>query len=103
MKLFFIDKYNELGNCLKELKKYEIENVERKEDCKLKMTKNDSIIFCDGNDFDGLEKLKNIIVLIKNKEKKYVWKLINNYKTIDVIDFEMPVEYICERIERLVK
>ena len=24
-------------------------------------------------------------------------------KTIDVIDFEMPVEYICERIERLVK
>lgn len=103
MKLFFVDKYNELRNCIKELKNYDIENIERKEDCKFKMTKNDFVVFCDDNDFDGAEKLKNIIMISKQKEKKNIWNIVNNYKTIDVIDFEMPVEYICRRIERLVK
>lgn len=103
MKIFLVDKYNELGKHLRKLEKLDIVSVEKKDDCKFKMTKNDFAIITDNNEFEGIEKLKNIIVLTKKSEKNHIWNMINRYKVIDVIDFKMPVEYACERIERLVK
>ena len=99
MKFFYIDKFNDLSNFIKN---FDFEAIERKEDCKFRMTKNDYVLISDSDSFEGLEKLKNIIVLVKNKDYKFIWKLSNLYKTIDVIDINMPVEYIVKRINRLV-
>lgn len=99
MKIFCIDKYNNLNKIIKNL---DCESVERKEDCKFRMTKNDYVVISDCDDFNGLEKLKNIIVLVKDKNYKHIWKISNSYKTLDVIDINMPNEYIVKRIKRLV-
>lgn len=102
MKIFLIDKYNNLNKFEKSLKEIEIENIEKKENCKFRMTKNDYILTSDENDLEGLDKLKNIIILVKNKEYKHIWNFVNRYKTLDVIDINMPSEYVAERIKRLV-
>lgn len=99
MKLFYVDKFN----CLNKLvKSFDFETIERKEDCKFRMTKNDYVLISDADSFDGLEKLKNIIVLARNKDYKHIWKISNEYKVLDVIDINMPIEYIVKRVKRLV-
>ena len=99
MKVYYVDKFN---NLIKIIKNLNYESVERKEDCKFRMTKNDYVIISDIDNFEGLEKLKNIIFLVKNKEYKSIWEILNSYKVLDVIDINMPVEYITKRINRLV-
>lgn len=99
MKIYFVDKYNTLNKFIKE---FDFENIERKEDCHFRMTKNDYVIFSDENDFDGLDKLKNIIILVKSKDYKHIWRLVTDYKTLDVIDIDMPTSYVAKRINRLV-
>ena len=100
MKFFYIDKNNSLN---KLINNFEFENIERKEDCKFRMTKYDYALISDSDSFDGLEKLKNIIVLVSNKEYKHIWKMVSSYKVLDVIDINMSSEYIVKRINRLVK
>ena len=99
MKVFCIDKFNTLNKYIKNLDK---DSIEIKENCKFRMTKCDVVITSDENSFEGLEKLKNIIILVKNKDYKFIWKLVNSYKTIDIIDINMPEEYILNRIKRVV-
>lgn len=99
MKFFYVDKFNNLN---KLVKNFDFESIERKEDCKFRMTKNDYVLISDEDSFEGLEKLKNVIVLVKNKEYKHIWKIANSYKVLDVIDIGMPIEYIAKRVSRLV-
>lgn len=100
MKFFYIDKNNSLN---KLVNNFEFENIERKEDCKFRMTKSDYVLISDLESFEGLDKLKNIIVLAANKEYKHIWKIVSSYKVLDVIDMNMTNEYITKRINRLVK
>lgn len=102
MKIYFVDKENHFNKLIQRIKQEVAETVERKEDLKFRSTKNDYIIVCDESLLDGLEKQKNIIFLVKNKEYKHIWKLSNNYKTVDLIDTEMCEDYIVKRIKRLV-
>lgn len=99
MKFFYIDKLNTLNGLIKKLN---FENIERKEDFKFRMTKNDYLLISDSSDFEGLEKFKNIIVLVKNKDYKNIYSLIKSYNVLDVIDIGMSTEYIANRITRLV-
>ena len=101
MKLYIIDNTRKLKKIERELE--EQFNVEAKENCKFKMTKNDYAILSDEFGLpEGLDKLKNIIFLVCRKENKYIWKLANDYKTIDIIDNEENEKYIFKRIERRV-
>ena len=79
-----------------------IEGIEAKENCKFKMTKNDFVVVSDEVKIEGLEKLKNIIILTKDKDYKYIWRLSNMYKTVDIIDGSMSEEYIAKRILKMV-
>lgn len=103
MKIFLIDEGIKIKRINKELEKYEIENIELKENCKFKMTKKDYMIITDDSKFDDLEKLKNIIIIVKNKDYKYIWQLANTYRTIDIIDSNMSDEYIAKRIEKIIR
>lgn len=101
MKVYIID------NCrkTKKIKKMLEErfNVEEKENCKFKMTKNDYVIISDENGIEeNIDKLKNIIFFVNNNEYKYIWKLANCYKTVDIIYSNLDEEYICKRIENLI-
>ena len=78
-------------------------NLEVREDCKFRMTKNDYVILSDElNDWSGLEKLKNIIMLVNKKEEKYIWNLVNQYHMVDIIDSNCDEKYILHRIEKIV-
>lgn len=100
MKFFYIDKNNNLS---KIINKFEFENIERKEDCKFRMTKSDYVLISDLESFEGLDKLKNIIVLVDNKDYKHIWRIVSLYKVLDVIDINMSSEYIIKRVSELVK
>ena len=100
MKIFFVDKMNKFRNILKE---FECEDIEIKENCNFKMTKNDFAIIDGDIEFENLEKLKNIIFLVTQKDYKQIWKYANDYKTIDIIDATMPANYIKERIYKSIK
>lgn len=98
MKIYLIDKYKRKDFIIKSFNDY----IDVKEDCKFRMTKNDFVILSDTEEMSGLDKLKNIILLTKNQEYKYVWKLINSYKLIDIIGENLDQEYIVERIKKKV-
>ncbi|MBQ9314715.1 MAG: hypothetical protein IJ220_06990 [Clostridia bacterium] len=102
MKIYLIDNTRKLKKVGKELQEYF--NIETKENCKFKMTKNDYVILSDevGN-LEGLEKLKNIIILTIKKDYKYIWRLVNNHKALDIIDNALDENYIAQRIEKLVR
>lgn len=96
MKIYLIDKYKNKDFILKSFG----DEIEIKENCKFRMTKNDFVITSENEETEGLEKLKNIIFLTKNQEYKHIWKLANDYKTIDIIDENLKPEYIIERIKK---
>lgn len=98
MKIYIVDKYNELNKLINEFNE---DNIEIKNDCKFKMTKNDFLIVCEK--MEGLEKLKNIFFLTKSNDYKYIWNLANNYKTIDIIDFKLSADFIVNRIKNKIK
>ena len=103
MKIYFVDKLKKFGSLINELESLDIAPIEIKENCKFKMTKNDYVIFDTQNDFEGIEKLKNIIFLVKDQDYKYIWKLANSYKSVDIIDTKENIEYISKRIEKRIK
>ena len=93
MKIYVVNKNNELNkiaNCLEDF------TIETKNDCKFKMTKNDYLII--NEQMEGLDKQKNIFFITNSKEYKYIWNLVENYKTLDIIDSNLPVDYIVNRI-----
>lgn len=98
MKIYLIDKYKNKNF----ISKYFNQEVEVKENCKFRMTKNDFVITSENEETEGLEKLKNIIFLTKNQEYKHIWKLANDFKTIDIIDENLKAEYVIERIKKKV-
>lgn len=103
MKIFLIDKTRKLKRISKALETSGVENIESKEDLKFRMTKNDYLILSDEDNLDGLEKLKNIILLVKDKNYKYIWNFINKYKILDIIDLELNEDYIANRIIKIVR
>lgn len=98
MKIYLIDKYRKKDFIIKSFG----DEIEIKENCKFRMTKNDFVITSESEETEGLEKLKNIIFLTKNQEYKHIWKLANGFKTIDIIDESLKPEYIIERIKKKV-
>ena len=97
MKIYIVDNTRKMKEIKRALEDY---NVEIKDNAKFKMTKNDYVILSDEvGTLDGIENLKNIIILVKDKNYKYIWKLANSYKTIDIIDGSMDTKYIVSRIE----
>lgn len=97
MKIYIVDNTRKMKQIKKEFEDY---NIEIKENAKFKMTKNDYVILSDEEGtLDGIENLKNIFVLVKDKNYKYIWKLANAYKTIDIIDGNLDAIYIAERIK----
>ena len=102
MKVFLIDNVRKMKR-LRSMLEDKL-NIESKDNCKFKMTKNDYVIISDEIGFpDELEKLKNIIFLIKDKSYKNIWRLANNYKAVDIIDSNLDEEYISYRICRLIQ
>ncbi len=100
MKIFFVDKLNKYKKIIREL---DNENIELKEDCNFKMTKNDFAIIDGDLELENIDKLKNIIFLVNIYEYKRIWKYANNYKTLDIIDAKMPADYIASRINKFIK
>ena len=97
MKIYIVDNTRKMKEIKRALEDY---TVEIKDNAKFKMTKNDYVILSDEvGTLDGIENLKNIIILVKDKNYKYIWKLANSYKTIDIIDGSMDTKYIVSRIE----
>lgn len=96
MKIYLIDKYKNKDFILKSFG----DEIEIKENCKFRMTKNDFVITSENEETEGLEKLKNIIFLTKSQEYKRIWKLANDFKIIDIIDENLKPEYIIERIKK---
>lgn len=73
--------------------------VEGKENTNFRMTKNDIVIVSDEEVFpQGIEKLKNIIFITKQKEYHYIWKLAMQYQTIDIIDSQLEETAMIQRI-----
>lgn len=101
MKIFVVDKFNKYGKVIKKLEKIGYDAVERKENLKFRMLKNDYVILDDKQELDGLEKLKNIIMVLNDKNYKNVWKFANNYKTIDIIDSDVSEDYLVCRVDKL--
>ena len=101
MKIFVVDKFNEFAKVIRKLEKIGYDGVERKENLKFRMTKNDYVILDDKQELEGLEKLKNIIMILNDKNLKNVWKMVNDYKTIDIIDSGVSEEYLVNRIDKL--
>ncbi len=101
MKIFVVDKFNKFASIIRKLEKIGYDGVERKENLKFRMTKNDYVILDDNQELEGLEKLKNIVMILNDKHYKNVWKMSNDYKTIDIIDSNVSEEYLVSRIDRL--
>lgn len=101
MKIFVIDRFNEFGKTIKSLEKIGYETVEKRENLKFRMSKNDYVILDDKQDLEGLEKLKNIIMILNDKNYKNVWKFVSDYKTIDIIDSKVSEEYLVCRIDKI--
>ena len=70
MKIFLIDRYNKNYDIVKGLQTYGIENVETKENTKIKATKNDVLILLEDSDFEALSKTTKVIWITKNKNEK---------------------------------
>ena len=68
MKIFLIDNCILIKRINRLLEEMTVEGIEVKDNCKFKMTKNDYVIISDEVNLEGLEKLKNIIILTKNKD-----------------------------------
>ena len=101
MKIYLIDNTKKIKKVKKELEETFI--VETKENCKFKMTKNDFVVLSDETGtLEELDKLKNIIFITTNKDYKYIWKLANQCKTIDIIDNSAEDNYIVKRIKKIV-
>lgn len=101
MKIYLIDNTSKIKRVKKELEQIFI--IETKENCKFKMTKNDFVVLSDETGtLEGLDKLKNIIFLTTNKDYKYIWKLVNQYKTIDIIDNNAEEDYIVKRVKKII-
>lgn len=98
MKIFLIDRYNKNYDIVKGLQTYGIENVETKENTKIKATKNDVLILLEDSDFEDLSKTTKVIWITKNKNEKDIWKFVNLYNCIDIIDANLDRKYIIKRI-----
>lgn len=101
MKIFVVDKFNKHGKTIRKLGKIGYDAVERKENLKFRMSKNDYVILDDEQELDGLEKIKNIIMILKDKNYKNVWKFADRCKTIDIIDSDVSEDYLVYRIDKL--
>lgn len=98
MKIYIVDNTRKMKEIKRALEEY---NIEIKETTRFKMTKNDYVILSDEEGtLDGIENLKNVIILVKDRNYKYIWKLANTYKTVDIIDGSMDTKYIVSRIEK---
>ena len=103
MKIFLVGNTRKMNKISKILENNEIESIEIKENCKFRMTKNDYTILSDEYELADIDKLKNIIILVNRKDYKYIWKLSDTYKTLDIIDAYMNDEYIVERIKKVIR
>lgn len=98
MKIFLIDRYNKNYDIVKGLQTHGIENIETKENTKIKATKNDVLILLEDSDFEALSKTTKVIWITKNNNEKDIWKFVNLYNCIDIIDANLDREYIIKRI-----
>ncbi len=98
MKLFLIDKYGKNYDIVKSLENKGIENIEVKENCKLRATKNDVIVLLEDSDIEEIPKTPSVILVTKKKNVKFIWSFINTCHCIDVIDANMARDYIINRI-----
>ena len=103
MRIFLIDRYKNSYDIAKKLKENGIENIDIKEECKFKTTKNDIIILMDNSDYEGLSKTSMIILITKNKDAKFIWWFINTYNCIDVIDIGNDRSIILDRLIKRTK
>lgn len=98
MKLFMIDDFGKNLDIVKKLNEKGIENIDIKKDANIKATKNDIIMLIDGDNIKELPKTPKVILITKNKDKRFVWSFANKYNCIDIIDSAMNRDYIVSRI-----
>ncbi len=98
MKIFLIDKYGKNSDIANYIKKLGVENIETRQDCKIKATKNDYIIIFEDEQEENIPKTANIILITNNKDKKYIWNFVNKHNCADIIDATMDRNYISQRI-----
>lgn len=95
MKVYIIDKNKKNLNIIKSIPEADV-----KDTYKYKATKNDYTIIFDmplKEEIADAKKLNNIIFITNKLDEKSIWELINEYKTVDIINAEMEEEYIIER------
>lgn len=78
-------------------------NIEQKENCQFKSTKNDFTILFNALDISGLSKSSQIILVTENKDSKFIWDFINTYNCVDIIDSTLDRNYIIKRISDDIK
>ena len=103
MKIFLIDKYGKYYDLVKKLHKNGIANIEVKNDCNIRLTKNDFVIYVDDNESIEISKTPSIIILTDNKEPNYIWNIANKYNCNDIIDINLDVDYIAKRIANILQ
>lgn len=98
MRIYLIDKYGKHFDIIKKLQERGIENIESKTSVKIRSTKNDMIILLDDGDTEGLSKTSKIVWVTTTKNVRNIWKFINEYNCIDIIDGNMDRDYIIGRL-----
>lgn len=106
MKIYFIDKTGRNYKIKDMLEKKGIQNIDIKDTYNFRCTKNDFVILSEYNDNDSensyLSKYNNLIIITTNTKEDVVWKLANEFKTIDIISNKCNEEYVVERITKLI-
>jgi hypothetical protein len=104
LKIYLIDKYRKNTKLIKALEESGITNIEQKEDINYRINKTDIVISTDGEvDYDGYQKINNLIILTKTNEKNQIWNMANKLNTKDIIQIKNNNEgYIAERIKKCI-
>ena len=98
MKVFLIDRYGKNYDIVKSLEEKGFTNIEVKETAKVRTTKNDVLVLLEDANLEEIPKTASVILITKNKNVKFIWKFIQTYHCLDIIDANMDRDYIVRRI-----
>ncbi len=106
MKIYFIDIKERYLKLKDKLISAGIENIEVKDSYSFRCTKNDFVILPEyiENAFENelLKKYNNLIIITDKSDENTIWKLVNEYKTKDIISRKCDDEYISKRISSVI-
>lgn len=106
MKIYFIDIKERYLKLKDKLISAGIENIEVKNSYSFRCTKNDFVILLEyienASENELLKKYNNLIIITNKSDENTIWKLVNEYKTKDIISSKCDDEYISKRIAKVI-